>query len=150
MGFMEEKPETIRQVSEKEIWVGKNKFYLIDDKIKVGKDIIFLDDDILNVILHGEHDLNSANAIKDICIELTNKKEGKVNILIDLNEAGKSTPEAREIWKELAENNKADRIAFYGLHPVARVLAMFTIKATNKKNIYFFKNRKKALDWLKE
>ena len=147
---MEEKPVEIEQVSEKETWIGKNKLYLRDDKIKVGKDIIFLDDDILNVILYGEHDLKRANAIKNICLELTNKKEGKVNILIDLNEAGKSTPEAREIWKELAEHEKADRIAFYGLHPVARVLAMFTIKAANKKNIYFFKNRKKALDWIKE
>ena len=73
-----------------------------------------------------------------------------MNVFIDLNKAGKGSPEARKIWKKLTENEKTGRVAFFGLHPVARVLASFTMGVSKNKDMRFFKTREEALEWLKE
>ena len=73
-----------------------------------------------------------------------------VNILIDLNKAGRQSPAARNIWKELSEDEKSGKIALFGMNPVARVVASFITGITMKKDMKFFKTEQEAKEWLGE
>lgn len=117
----------------------------------IGEYKLYLDEDnIINVIAVGETDEKLAISIKEAGIKLLNMVEGKANILIDLNKAGKSSPEAKKIKRELTEHERTGKVAFIGIHPVAKVIASFFIGITRKKDISFFKKKKDALAWLKE
>ena len=134
---MEDKLVEIKQVSEREIWVGESRFYLDED----------------NIIYHtivGEVDEKIAIAHKEATLIFHNMAEGKVNILGDINKAGKQSPEARKIWRELSEHKKTGKVALYGMHPVARVIASFVMGVSRKKDMCFFKTKEEALAWLKE
>jgi hypothetical protein len=122
---------------DREIWVGKNRLYLGEDNITY-------------FVLVGEHDENMAIACGEAFLKLSNMVEGKVNALGDLNKAGKQSPKARKIWKELSEHEKVRKLALIGMHPVARVLASFVMGTTKKKDMRFFKTKEEALAWLKE
>ena len=122
---------------DREIWVGENRLYLDEDNI-------------LYVTNIGEIDEKIAIEIKETVFKLMNMVEGKVHTLTDLNRAGKSTSQARKVFQELAEHEKQGKNAFYGMHPVARVLASFFMGASKKKGMRFFKTKEKALAWLKE
>ena len=132
---MEQKGE-VKQVSEREIWIGENRMYL-------GKD------NIIYVTAVGEIDEKIAVECKEAMFNLINMVEEKANYLIDLNKGGKTSPAARKIFNELNEHEKAGKIAFFGLHPVARVLASFIGGTSKKKDIQFFKTKEGALAWLK-
>jgi len=134
---MEEKPIEIKQVSEREIWVGESRFYLGEDNI------------IYETVV-GEVDEKMVRAMNDATNKLTDTVKGKVNVLVDLSRTGKATPEARRQARESLEIEGMGKIAFWGLHPVARVIASFFMGATRKKDIRFFKTREEALAWLKE
>lgn len=135
---MEEKPVEIKQVSEKEIWVGEHRLYLGEDNI--------------NYItpFGGYMDEKRAIEASQASLRLMNMVQGKVNCLIDLNKAGQQSSGARKIWKEWSENEKTGKVALCGLHLVARVMAPFVIGVTRKRDIRFFKTREEALAWLKE
>ncbi len=122
---------------DREIWVGENRLYLGEDNIL----------DITNV---GEIDEKMAIAMKEAVLKLMNVVEGKVHTLTDLNKAGKTTPQARKVFKELAEYEKQGKNAFWGMSPVARVLASFFMGITKKKDVRFFKTREEALAWFKK
>lgn len=122
---------------DREIWVGENQLY-------------FDEDNILHVTIIGETDDKIAVEIKEAYQNLLTMHEGKMDVLIDLNKADKGSPKARKIWKEMTENERTGRIAFFGLHPVARVLASFTMGDSKNKYLLFFKSREEALAWLKE
>ena len=49
-----------------------------------------------------------------------------------------------------AELEKIGKIAMFGMHPVARVVASFVMGVTNKEDMRFFKSKEDALLWLKE
>ena len=135
---MEEKPVEIKQVSEKEIWVGEHRLYLGEDNI--------------NYITPSEGDMDEKRAIEasQASLRLMNMVQGKVNCLIDLNKAGQQSSGARKIWKEWSENEKTGKVALFGLHPVARVVASFFMGISQKKDMRFFKTREEALAWLKK
>ncbi|TET61679.1 hypothetical protein E3J48_05395 [Candidatus Aerophobetes bacterium] len=122
---------------DREVQVGENRFYLGEDNI-------------VYFTLVGEHDEKRAIACKDAFLKLVNMVEGKANVLGDLNAAGKQSPEARTIWKELNEHEKIGKIALIGFHPVARVIASFVMGISKKKDMRLFKTKEKALAWLKE
>ena len=125
----------IKQISEMEFNIGENKLYLIEGNI-------------IHVIAHGEQTTEIALNHKKLCEILSAKLEGKVNYLIDLNKCGKNSPEAREIWKELSEVEKTNKVATYGLNPVSRVIASFVIGKLEKGDIRFFKTKEEALSWI--
>ncbi len=125
------------EIKDREIYIGENRMYLDEDNI-------------FNVIIVGEIDGKTANAMKYAGLRLKSMYRGKAKALVDLNRAGKHTPEARKIWKESSELEIADKIAYFGLHPVAKVLASFVMGVSSKKDMKFFKTRKEALAWLKE
>lgn len=67
-----------------------------------------------------------------------------------LNKAGKSSPEARLIWQQISGLEKTNKVAKYGLNPVARVLASFVIGVYHKSNMRFFSTKEEAMTWLLE
>ena len=134
---MEEKLVEIKQVSEREIWVGESRLYLGEDNI-------------LYINIVGEVDEKTAIAIKEADLKFKNIVEEKFDVLADLNRTGKPSIEARSIWRKMAEHEKSGKIAMFGMHPVARVIASFIMGVTKKKDMRFFKTKEDALAWLKE
>ncbi len=122
---------------ERELWVGENRLYLGEDNI-------------IYVTNIGEIDEKIAIAMKEAVLKLMNMVEGKKHTLTDLNKAGKTSLEARKVFKELAEHEKQGKNAFFGMHPVARVLASFFMGLSKKKDMRFFRSKGEALAWLKE
>lgn len=121
---------------DREIWIEKSRFYL-------GEDNIFY------VTVNGDADETFANAAVEITFKLIKTVEGKVNMLIDLNKAGKPSKAARERGRETFEDEKVGRVALVGLHPVAKVIASFMMGVSKRKNLRFFKTKDEALAWLK-
>ncbi|HTF80503.1 MAG TPA: STAS/SEC14 domain-containing protein [Cytophagales bacterium] len=118
-----------------------------EEKIYVGKSYLFIKDRILHVVTVGDSDRETALQMKEVSIAIT-LKYGKMHVLADINEAGKSTPEARKIWKELSEASNF-KLALVGLHPVARVIASFSMALSRNKTTRFFVSTEEALEWLK-
>lgn len=123
---------------DREVWVGEERLYLGEDNI-------------VYITAAGEVDEKKAIVIREVVLKFTKMVEGEINLLIDLNKAGKQSPEARNIWKELSEVSEGvGKIALFGLHPVARILASFVKGVIKKTNIHFFKTKEEALKWLKK
>jgi hypothetical protein len=134
---MDDKPVEIKQFSKREIWVGKNKFYLRDDNILVGIEVMTPDKKL-------------AALENDAIFKLANLVDGKVDIVIDISETGQPTPEARNIYKDAIEHEKFGKVAIVGMNPVNRIIAHFVMGRTNKKDLRLFKTKKEAFEWLKE
>jgi hypothetical protein len=128
-----EKAET----RQKEIWVEKNRIYL-------GKD------NVLNFINVGEMTENIATECCDAMLKLVSDQEKEVDFLIDLGKGGKLSPAARKILKEFTKKHVHGKLAFCGLHPVARVLASFFMGPAKKKEMRFFKTKGEAEMWIKD
>ena len=121
---------------EREIWIGKNRLFLSKGNILV-------------YTLNGEINKEIVIAMNEAALELADLVEGRVNVFVDLNNAGKSSPEARKIGSEYLSNEKYGKIAYFGLHPVARVLTSFFMGISKKKDMRYFKTKEEALAWLK-
>ena len=98
----------------------------------------------------GELDEETQIGINEAGYKLMNTVEGKVHALIDLNKAGKVSPGARKRQVEISGHEKTAKVALFGLHPVARVVASFFMGISRNKDMRFFKTEKEALAWLKE
>jgi len=125
----------VRHVSDTEIWVGSSKTTLIEGSI------IFVE-------AVGSHSAESAQAQIEINDRLARMVPDRVNYLIDLNRAGKSSPEARKIWKEISDYENTGRVALFGLHPVARVLASFVMSITTNNKVQFFRTKEEGIKWI--
>jgi hypothetical protein len=121
---------------DRESWVGKNRLYLSDDNI-------------LYVTVLGEIDEETSTKMKESSDKFAAMVEGKLNLLVDLNKAGMPSPGARNKGQKAFEGERIDKVAFFGLHPVARVIASFVIGTTKKNKLQFFKSREEALVWLR-
>jgi hypothetical protein len=118
---------------------------------RIGKNRVYLgDDNTLNMILIGDIDYETGMAILDVGGRLMSMVEGKVNCLVDFNSAGKFSSAARRTGLEIIDNDKTGKVAIFGTHPVARVLASFVIGMSRKKDMRFFKTREEALAWLRK
>jgi len=65
-----------------------------------------------------------------------------------LNNCGKNEPGARLIWSQISDEENTNKVALFGMHPVARVLASFVMGITNRNNQRFFKTKEEAVNWL--
>jgi len=120
-------------------------------EIQVGLNRIYLDDaDILNYINVGEIDEACGYLSCMAMAKLDALVDGPVHYLVDLNRGGKLSPEARRLLREYSENRVQGKLALWGLHPVARMLAAFFFSATRKRDMRFFRSREAALAWLRE
>ena len=122
--------------NERGIWVGETRIYLDENNI-------------INGIYIGNIDVKIANELREANLKLMNLVEGKVKILNDMNRINKPSLVARKIFQEFTFHKKIEKVAFFGLHPVARVIASFFIGGSKKKDMRFFKTREEALEWLK-
>ncbi len=134
---MAEKEVEVRQVSEREIWVGESRFYLGED-------------DIFYETIVGKQDERTVIAALEYHNKFKNMVEGKMKMLLDINRAGQVSSGARKIGKETVEDEKIGKVAFVGLHPVARVIASFVMGVSRKKDMRFFRKKEEALAWLKK
>jgi len=117
---------------EREIYVGKNRFYLGEDNI-------------IYITIVTNTDEGMAVKAKEAVLYFFSIVEGKLKSLIDLNKAGKPSSVARKIIKEIFENEKNGKIAMFGIHPVAKVMASFVMGITQKRDMRFFKTKGEAL-----
>jgi hypothetical protein len=122
---------------DREIWIGELRLYLGEDNI-------------IYETLVGKQDEKTVLAIYEASKRLANTVEGKVNVLVDLNKAGQASSGARKKGQEMLEEKIFGKVALFGLHPVARVVASFFMGATKKKDMRFCKTREEAIAWLKE
>ncbi len=109
-----------------------------------------LEGNIIYVESNGEQNLQVA---QQHIIGIRRMKEfiqGKVSYLINLNNCGKNSPEARKIWRNFSEEKDTHKVAMYGIHPVAMVIASFVTNITKKNEMRFFKTKEEALAWIKK
>ena len=122
-----------------------------DREIRIGNNTLYLgEDNIFYVTVIGEWDEKTSIAIREAVIKLRQTVEDKINVFVDLNRAGKPSLESRKMGEELIDDETVGKVAFFGLHPVARVIAYFFKGVIKKKDVRFFKTEKEALEWLKE
>jgi hypothetical protein len=124
-----------KQISETEFMVGNNRTSIIEGNI-------------IYVIVNGEQTTELAILQKEVNLKLANLINGQISYLIDLNKAGKNSPDARNIWIEISNLEITKKVANFGIHPVARVLAAFVVRVSGKQNVRFFKTEEEALTWL--
>ncbi len=127
---------TVKDISEVEFLVGSNLTRLIEGNI-------------IYVIARGEQTDEIAKLQREINYELAKRVQRKLHYLVDLNDCGKNSPGARDIWYRLSEDEITGKVAIFGMHPVAKVLAAFVMRISKKKNQRFFRTKKSALQWLK-
>ena len=119
-----------------------------DSGIRIGESSYYLgEDNIIHAIEVGVMDDQKAIAIKEAYLKVLDIAKGKVKILVDLNKAKKPSAKARKILNEVHESERVDKVAHFGMHPVARVLASF-FTVSKKKEIRFFSSEEEALSWL--
>lgn len=119
----------------------------IKEKYQVGENIFYFEKDILCVYGIGDCDEKLALEVRELMMHIF-KTRSNLRILVDMNKAGKSSIEARKIWKGLMNDEHIVRISFVGIHMVARVIAEFLIFFSENKRSRFFSNREDAMNWL--
>lgn len=124
----------------------------INDKEYIVNDthIFKMDNEILYVEPHGEQTDESAQLLFDLYFQHKNIGTASNKYLVNLNYAGKNSPGARKIWQRIGELETTLKIGYFGLHPVAKVLASFVIGISDKKKSRFFFNKEDAIKWLLE
>jgi hypothetical protein len=134
---MAEKEVEVKQEDNREIGIGESRVCLGEDNI-------------IYAIPIGDIDEKIATSIIEAIRDLMNIVGENVNGIVDLNKCGEQSPKARKIFRELNDDKRVGRLAFIGMHPVARVLASFAMGISRNKNLRFFKSKEDALVWLKE
>ena len=114
----------LKKISDREIFVGKNRFYLREDNI-------------LYFSIIGKIDREIAELCNKVTYKLLNLSKERTNVLIDLNQAGVVTYKARTIGQNEATNKKIGKVALFGMSPVSMVIASFLIGFIKKKDIHF-------------
>ncbi len=127
----------IKQINEKEYIAGGNHIFLIQNNIILSNPV-------------GPQTIEMAKLYYQVTQKLLKLVNGQINILIDLNNSGKSSSEVRSFWNKVGTQKEYNKIAFFGLHPVARVIASFEIGINGSKNMQFFKTEEQAIEWLQK
>ncbi|MFZ5563032.1 MAG: STAS/SEC14 domain-containing protein [Thermodesulfobacteriota bacterium] len=127
---------TIHQISDREFWAGENHYLLGDDNI-------------FYATLNGDASDEMGMEIDRMINRLLDHIDGPVNLLIDLNRAGKTSSKSRKLFKAFTETSKCRKVALFGMHSVAMIIASFVMGISKNRNMKFFKERKDALEWLR-
>jgi hypothetical protein len=118
-----------------------------NEKIEIGNHVLYIENNILFSITSGNYYEENAFEIKEVVLDLL-KSRNSLNMFVDMNKIGKVTPEARKISNDIMVHEKINKIAFVGVHLVARVVAEFIMQFSGNKKSKFFKNKEDALIWL--
>ena len=122
---------------DRDAWIGETKLYLDENNI-------------LYITTVGEIDDKLALLMRDVVLKYFDMADGKIDAIVNLDKGQKASSNARKMFKELIEHEEVRKLALYGLHPVARVLASFIMGVSKKKDMRFFKTKEEALAWLRE
>lgn len=125
----------MKEKDELPIMIGTNETY-------------FYDGNIIYVKAIGEQTVEVAQLHREYHHKMASSTGEKISYLIDLNQCGKNSSEARMIWKQLSEDEHTKRVATFGLSPVSRVIASFVMGRSSLSNHQFFKTKEKAMIWL--
>jgi hypothetical protein len=120
-----------------EFWVGPTQVRLTEGNLVIVKAV-------------GPQTHDTAIAHLNIFEQIYHEVDEPLNFVIDLNDAGKNSAEARKVWKDVAEYEYTCKVALIGIHPVARVIAGFVMSISTSSKIQFFSTREKALKWIYE
>lgn len=124
--------------------ISDNEFRIQDNKISI------IDNNTIFIEAIGEQTDEIASASIRFQKILANRFSGNLNFLISLDKSGKHSSGARKIWREMSDLKNTGKVALFGIHPVARLLASFVIGGRHYKNIRFFNTREAAESWLNE
>jgi len=120
----------------------------IKTEVKIHETTIHLSNNLITIKAIGGYDKEQAMEIREVIKGIFNEAREDINILVDLNRAGKISSEAREIFRMLSENHKVRKIACSGMHVMARVIAGFVLKISKHGKYRFFSSNEEALKWL--
>lgn len=126
---------TLKKLSDTEFWIGPTQIRLTEGYL-------------IDIKAAGPQNYDTAIAQVNLFHEIYQETNKPLTYLVDLNDSGKNSPEARKIWKEVSESEHTSKIALVGVHPVARVIAGFVMSASASTKIQFFSTREKALKWI--
>lgn len=133
---MDENTE-IKQINEREFYIGESRYHIMDNNI-------------LSILSVGDIiDKHTIDSHKEITRILREKIDGPINVLIDINKAGRQSSLARKTWQDISNEEEIVKVAYFGLHAVARMLASFVIGIIVRKEIRFFRTKEEALNWLR-
>ena len=128
---------SINQISNREFLAGEHHYRLGDDNI-------------FYVTLNGDADDEMGIEIDRTINRMAEDIDGEIDLLIDLNRAGKTSSGSRKLFKAFTETSHCRKVALFGMHPVSMVIASFVMGISRNKNMKFFKTREVAIQWLKQ
>lgn len=123
--------------------ISENEIHVNDVVIKL------LENNILAFYAASTPTEELANAMYEIETKMLNKIQGKAYRLINLNNAGKPSKKAREIFQKLLTENHVAKTAFVVGNPVAKIIALFIIAFLKTDDIKLFSNQESAIEWFK-
>ena len=127
--------------------IGEGEYAIGESRIKItdGKYIVY------HATAIGEQTAEVAAAHGVLINETLFKSDKQVQFLIDLNHCGKNSPQARVCWRNYSMLEKTHKVAIFGMHPVARMVASFVMGTISKIERYkFFNTETEARDWFNE
>jgi hypothetical protein len=87
--------------------------------------------------------------MKNAYLKLLSGINDKVDILVDNNNTGIPSQEARNMLSDLIKDENINKIAVFSFTPVARVIGAFVLGRISKTNTKIFKSKTDAIKWLK-
>ncbi|MFA5033148.1 MAG: STAS/SEC14 domain-containing protein [bacterium] len=120
-------------------------------KILIGNHTFFLgEDNILYITIVGEITNKQVDMTVETVTKLLGMVKKKVNVLVDINKAGKPSVKTRNLVPEFQNNKKVGKTAIFGLTPVAKVIASFAKGTAKNGDMRFCDTKELAIAWLKE
>lgn len=118
-------------------------------------DEVFLDSNrFVHIIYHGDQDKRSGqrtiNRVMTIVMRLV-RQDSMVNILADIRDMGKHTPNARQVGAHARETMPYRKMAIVvsDTDPyTAKISKIVTSMSSRKKEIGYFKTEELAIEWL--
>lgn len=116
------------------------------------KNEVFLDEDkIIHVVSIGDQSAEEMIEVRKAVLELGKEVPGKIKVLNDLTQMGKSLPGSRTEAVKYIKLEEVSKVALFGASAFNRIIASFIIRASGMgKKVKYFKTETDALKWLKE
>lgn len=118
----------------------------------MANEVVMGKDGFLRITLSGDLDRGNIEMLRQDYSPFleASTPEIPLNNVLFAHNAGKMSSAARRYFTDLNLDPKYGFLAIVNPPRRVRVLAKFILKATGRKNIAFFEDEKKAIEWLKE
>jgi hypothetical protein len=118
-----------------------------------GEPQIWIDEELQLIRQKLAGDLTEEDALRIInettqcAVRLKNPRD--IRILVDGREMHKGSPKARKLLSDQQKKADLTKLAFFGMHPVARTIVRFFNMATGMTKMQAFSDEKSAIEWLR-